>query len=92
MSIGANALAEILIDLGACDGLNSKNCAQATLKMIAMGEKGKPLAARLMGGEFETFKRQWRTAFERWIREESEGEAAEEKTPELWGDLSVEIE
>lgn len=87
MAIGASALAEALIDLGACDGLDAKNCAQATMKMVSLGEKGRPFAARIMGDEFETFKRQWRTAFERWMKGESEEEAAG-----LWEDVGEEIE
>jgi len=92
MSMGANALAAILIDLGACDGLDPKNCAQATMKMVTLGEKGKPFAARIMGSEFEAFKRQWRTAFERWMAGESEVEAAGEKNVGLWEDLGAEID
>lgn len=92
MSMGASALAEALIDLGACEGLDPKNCAQATMKMVNMGEKGKPFAAMIMGGEFETFKRQWRTAFERLTAEESEIEAVGEDTTGLWEDLGEEIE
>lgn len=92
MSMGANALAEALIDRGACEGLDPKNCAQATMKMVNMGEKGKPFAARIMGDEFETFKRQWRTAFERLVAEEREIEAVGEDTTGLWEDLGEEIE
>jgi hypothetical protein len=92
MSMGASALAEALIDLGACEGLDPKNCAQATMKMVNMGEKGKPFAARIMGDEFETFKRQWRTAFERLVAEEREIEAVGEDTTGLWEDLGEEIE
>jgi len=92
MAIGANTLAEILIDLGACDGLNPKNCAQATLKMVALGEKGKVFAARIMGNEFEVFKQQWRTAFERWMEEGGEKVDTGKKSSGLWGDADTEIE
>lgn len=92
MSMGANALAEALIDLGACEGLDLKKCAQATMKMVNMGEKGKPFAAMIMGDEFDTFKRQWRTAFELLTAEEIETEVVGEKNAGLWEDLSEEIE
>lgn len=92
MSMGASALAEVLIDLGACEGLDPKNCAQATMKMVSLGEKGRPFAARIMGSEFEAFKRQWRTAFERWMAEDGEIEPGDENTTELWGDASTEVE
>ncbi len=92
MSMGASALAEALIDLGACEGLDPKNCAQATMKMVSLGEKGKPFAARIMGSEFEAFKRQWRTAFERLTAEENEVKAAGGKDTELWEEAGAEIE
>ena len=92
MSMGANALADALIDLGACEGLDPKNCAQATMKMVSMGEKGKPFAARIMGVEFDTFKRQWRNAFERLTAEESEAEAPGVADSELWVDSDLEME
>ena len=92
MAMGASALAEILIDLGACDGLNKKNCAQATMKMVSLGEKGRPFAVRIMGSEFETFKRQWRTAFERWTSGEYKAEDSGTETAGLWEDVHTEVE
>jgi hypothetical protein len=95
MSMGANALAAMLIDLGACDGLDGKNCAKATLMIVNMGDKGRPHAMRIMGDEFETFKKQWRKAYERLEAGET-GEAAEKPvkkpTGGLWEDLSDEVE
>jgi hypothetical protein len=91
MSMGASALAEALINLGACEGLDPKNCAQATMKMVSMGEKGKPFAAMIMGSEFDAFKRQWRTAFERLTAEESEAKSSVKKKSVLWKNVGVKI-
>ncbi|NIA12031.1 MAG: hypothetical protein GWP10_20495 [Nitrospiraceae bacterium] len=92
MALGANTLAELLIGCGACDGLDPKNCAKATLKMVALGEKGRAFAARLMGDDFETFKRQWRAAYEKLERLESVETPAEKTTNDLWEDLDTEVE
>ena len=91
MTIGANALSEALIELGACDGLDKKKCTKATLMMVNMGDKGRPHAMRIMGDEFETFKKQWRRAYERL----EAGETIEKqvkKVTGLWEDLDDEVE
>ena len=92
MTMGASALAEILIDLGACEGLDPKNCAQATMKMVSLGEQGKPFAARIMGAEFETFKRQWRTAYEKWMNEGSEVADTGKENSRHWGESDTDVE
>ena len=92
MAMGANTLAEALIDLGACDGLDKAKCAQATLKMISLGEKGRPFAARIMGEDFETFRRQWRRAFEKFEQIEPEEKTAKKKITNLWEDVGAEVE
>lgn len=92
MSMGANTLAEILIDLGACDGLDGKNCAKATLMIVNMGEKGRPHAMRIMGDEFETFKKQWRRAYERLEAGETVEKQVKKPTSRLWEDLDDEVE
>jgi hypothetical protein len=97
MSMGVNALADALIELGACDGLNKENCAKATMKMVSLGKQGRPFAAKIMGDEFETFKEQWKTAFKRWEAGYSEvmdtkEENTEEETGSLWGDADTDVE
>ncbi|RJS69069.1 hypothetical protein CW696_07655 [ANME-2 cluster archaeon] len=93
MSIGVNTLTEALIELGACDGLDKSKCAKATMKMISLGEKGKPFARRIMGEDFEKFRTQWRRAFEKFEKSGNESPVEEKTTThDLWEDISAEIE
>lgn len=92
MSIGINTLTEALIEFGACDGLDKAKCAQATMKMISLGEKGKPFAKRLMGEDFEKFRTQWRRAFEKFEKSGKESSAEEPPKRSLWDDIDAEIE
>jgi len=63
MSMGTNVIIEDLIELGACEGVDRKNCVKALTKVLNMKSGSRGFAERIMGSEFDVWREQTRRAF-----------------------------
>lgn len=86
--MGANILVEKLVANGACDGIDREACIPAINNILKLGEGGIPVAKALLRGNFDTFRTNYRAAYERVM---GEPEPETEIDNRSWDEITADV-
>ncbi|MEA3340017.1 MAG: hypothetical protein U9R15_08630 [Chloroflexota bacterium] len=84
--MGANILIEKLVENGACDGVDKETCIHAIASILKDGEI--TVAKALLGRDFNTFKRNYRAAYEEAM---SKPEPETEIDTRTWDEITADV-
>jgi len=86
--MGVNILVEKLLKNGACEGVDKDACIPAINNILKLGEDGVPVAKALLRGDFDTFKANYRAAYEAVM---SEPEPETETDTRSWDEITADV-
>jgi len=86
--MGVNILVEKLVANGACDGIDRDVCIQAINNILKLGDGGIPVAKALLRGNFDTFRTNYRAAYEKVMLEPEPETEIDDRS---WDDITADV-